>query len=216
MDANYLVVDEISVTYPDGFVAVESLTLRLRRGEIVGLVGPSGSGKSTLLRAIAGLEPVSAGRILLAGVDCSRVPTHRRSVGMVFQDGQLFPHYSVGRNIAYGLPRHRRDPHGEVVNELLDLVGLTGFNDRAVTTLSGGQAQRVALVRTLAPAPQIVLFDEPLSSLDTALKRDLAADIRRVLRARETTAIYVTHDETEAQQVADRVVDLRQLQASRP
>ena len=211
-----ITLTDVSVTYPDGFVAVTGVNLSVSRGEIVALTGPSGSGKSTLLRAVAGLVPVSSGAVAIDGHDQAGIPPHRRGVGMVFQNGQLFPHYSVGGNIAYGLPRRQRNPHGERVNELLELVGLSGFNDRDVATLSGGQAQRVALARTLAPQPRVVLFDEPLSSLDADLKRDLAADIRRIVTQVGETALYVTHDNSEAEIVADRVVALASLQSPEP
>lgn len=198
----------LAVAYPDGSVPVTRADLDLAPGEIVALLGPSGSGKSTVLRGIAGLEDVPAGTVELAGRDVTAVPTHRRGVGMVFQDGQLFPHRTVARNVAYGVEaagwdRSRRDAR---VAELLELVDLAALADRPVQTLSGGQAQRVALARSLAPSPAVLLLDEPLSALDADLRTRLAADIRTVLRAEGVSAVVVTHDAAEAAVMADRTV----------
>ncbi|MCI7552190.1 MAG: ABC transporter ATP-binding protein [Actinomycetaceae bacterium] len=205
---------DVSVTYPNGFTPVHAFNLKVSRGEIVGLLGPSGSGKSTVLRAIAGLEPISDGTILIDGEDASDIPTHRRSTGMVFQDAQLFPHRSVGKNIAYGLEAHGipRAQRQARVLEMLQLVELGGYENRAITTLSGGQAQRVALARSLAPEPRVLLLDEPLSALDRDLRESLAHQLRRILKETGTSAVYVSHDENEAHIVTDRVV---RLQSSR-
>ena len=174
-------------------------------GEVVALLGASGSGKSSLLRAVAGLEDVAAGEVAWDGRSMVRVPVHKRGFGLMFQDGQLFEHRDVGSNIAYGLTGLPRAQRGERVREMLELVGLPGFERRRVTTLSGGQAQRVALARALAPAPRLLLLDEPLSALDRALREQLATDVRTILRRGGTTALYVTHDQDEAMTVADRV-----------
>ena len=174
-------------------------------GEVVALLGASGSGKSSLLRAVAGLEDVAAGEVAWDGRSMVRVPVHKRGFGLMFQDGQLFEHRDVGSNIAYGLTGLPRAQRGERVREMLELVGLPGFERRRVTTLSGGQAQRVALARALAPAPRLLLLDEPLSALDRALREQLATDVRTILRQGGTTALYVTHDQDEAMTVADRV-----------
>ncbi|TFH51371.1 ABC transporter ATP-binding protein [Actinomyces viscosus] len=185
--------------------AVDGVDLEVSAGEVVALLGASGSGKSSLLRAVAGLEDVAGGEVAWDGRDMVRVPVHKRGFGLMFQDGQLFEHRDVGGNIAYGLtglPRARRD---ERVREMLQLVGLPGFERRRVTTLSGGQAQRVALARALAPAPRLLLLDEPLSALDRALREQLSTDVRAILRRGGTTALYVTHDQDEAMTVADRV-----------
>jgi len=202
---------DVAIRYPDGSTPVQGVDLDVAAGEIVALVGASGSGKSTVLRGIAGLEDVVAGTVELDGGDVAAVPTHRRGVGMVFQDGQLFPHRSVGRNVAYGLEsagwdRARRRVR---VAAMLDLVGLAELADRPVQRLSGGQAQRVALARSLAPNPRVLLLDEPLSALDADLRRRLAEDIRAVLRAAGTTGVVVTHDLGEAAVMADRTVRLR-------
>ena len=158
------------------------------------------------LRAVDGVDlEVAAGEVAWGGRSMVRVPVHKRGFGLMFQDGQLFEHRDVGSNIAYGLtglPRARRD---ERVREMLELVSLPGFERRRVTTLSGGQAQRVALARALAPAPRLLLLDEPLSALDRALREQLATDVRAILREGGTTALYVTHDQDEAMTVADRV-----------
>ncbi|WP_421735354.1 ABC transporter ATP-binding protein [Cellulomonas sp.] len=179
--------------------AVDGVSLTVAPGSVVALLGPSGCGKSSLLRAVAGLEPLAAGTVEWDGVSVAGVPVHRRGFGLMFQDGQLFAHRSVGGNVAYGLPR------GSSVAPLLELVGLGGYEDRAVATLSGGERQRVALARALAPAPRLLLLDEPLSALDRALRERLAVDLRAALVATGTTAVFVTHDQDEAFSVADRV-----------
>ena len=208
-----LSVENICVDYrlPDRVVhAVSDVSFTLEHGHILGLLGASGSGKSTLLRAIAGLEPVKSGRVIMGGHDITRVPTHKRGIGMVFQRGELFPHRNVGRNIAYGLEMAgvpRRD-RVERVEELLELVGLAGYAERPIDTLSGGQAQRVALARTLAPRPGLVLLDEPLSALDKKLRERLAVDVRSILKASGTAAIFVTHDPEEATTVSDSIVEM--------
>lgn len=207
-----LEVEGAVVSYPSraGRVrAVDDVTLAVATGEVVALIGPSGCGKSSLLRAVAGLEPLDAGRVLWDGADVSGVPVHRRGFGLMFQDGQLFPHRDVGGNVAYGLPGTpfgvSKSTRQDRVTQMLALVGLDGYERRPVGTLSGGQAQRVALARSLAPAPRLLLLDEPLSSLDRRLREDLALDVGRVLREAGTTSLYVTHDHDEAFAVADRV-----------
>ena len=199
-----LSVRGLAVTYGD-LRAVDGVDLEVAAGEVVALLGASGSGKSSLLRAVAGLEDVAAGEVAWAGRSMVRVPVHKRGFGLMFQDGQLFEHRDVGSNIAYGLTGLPRAERGERVREMLELVGLPGFERRRVTTLSGGQAQRVALARALAPAPRLLLLDEPLSALDRALREQLATDVRTILRRGGTTALYVTHDQDEAMTVADRV-----------
>ena len=199
-----LSVRGLAVTYGD-LRAVDGVDLEVAAGEVVALLGASGSGKSSLLRAVAGLEDVAAGEVAWAGRSMVRVPVHKRGFGLMFQDGQLFEHRDVGSNIAYGLTGLPRAQRGERVREMLGLVGLPGFERRRVTTLSGGQAQRVALARALAPAPRLLLLDEPLSALDRALREQLATDVRTILRRGGTTALYVTHDQDEAMTVADRV-----------
>lgn len=199
-----LSVRGLAVTYGD-LRAVDGVDLEVVAGEVVALLGASGSGKSSLLRAVAGLEEVAVGEVAWDGRNVVRVPVHKRGFGLMFQDGQLFEHRDVGGNIAYGLTGLPRAQRGERVREMLELVGLPGFERRRVTTLSGGQAQRVALARALAPAPRLLLLDEPLSALDRALREQLATDVRTILRRGGTTALYVTHDQDEAMTVADRV-----------
>ncbi len=203
--------------------AVDGVDLEIARGDVLGLLGPSGCGKSSLLRAVAGLEPLTAGSVAWGEEPLTAVPTHRRGFGLMFQDGQLFPHRDVGGNVADGL---RGTPWGASraarearVGEVLELVGLAGYERRAVATLSGGQAQRVALARSLAPSPRLLLLDEPLSSLDRRLREDLVIELGRVLRTAGTTALYVTHDHDEAFTVADRVavmLDGRLAQVATP
>jgi thiamine transport system ATP-binding protein len=207
-----LIVDGLSVTYPGSppVRAVNDVSLHIDRGEIVALVGPSGCGKSSLLGAIVGTITPSAGVIRFNGADVTATPVHLRGFGMVFQDGQLFPHRSVTRNIAFGLevggvPREERAAR---VAELLELVGLSRLGTRAVAELSGGERQRVALARSLAPRPSLLALDEPLSSLDAHLRERLAIEVRDILRAAGTTAIVVTHDRSEARVMASRLIEM--------
>jgi thiamine transport system ATP-binding protein len=192
---------------------LDGVDLHVGPGEVVGLLGPSGSGKSTLLRVIAGLLVPEAGRVRWDGQDLSRVPPHRRRFGLVFQDHQLFPHRDVGANVGFGLmvAGQPKDQVRVRVSELLDLVGLSGFERRRVTELSGGEAQRVALARALAPEPRLLLLDEPLGALDRELHDRLAADLRTLLKEIGMAGVHVTHDREEAEIVADRVVSLDEL-----
>ena len=213
-----LKVDQVVVRYGE-VTAVDHLTVAVAPGEIVAVIGASGSGKSSLLRAVAGLEPLAAGRVSWDGVDQSTVPTHKRGFAVMFQDGQLFPHLDVGANVGYALYKRRRRDREPRVAELLDLVGLPGYQERAIDELSGGQAQRVALARSLAAEPRLLLLDEPLSALDVGLREHLAEVLAAGLRATGTPAMYVTHDQDEAFTVADRVAVLergRLLQIDTP
>lgn len=202
-------VDGVTVRFGPRTV-LDRVSLEVRAGEVVALLGPSGSGKSTLLRVIAGLLSPDDGRVIVADRDVTHAPAHRRDVGFVFQDEQLFPHRDVATNIGFGLRMQRR-PEQEVrarVDELLDLVGLHGFEHRSVVELSGGEAKRVALARALAPRPRVLLLDEPLTGLDADLHARLLLELRRVLTSEHVTALHVTHDRAEAQAIADRVVRL--------
>lgn len=207
-----LTISHLTVHYPGAAEpAVRDVDLTLAAGEVVALLGPSGCGKSSLLRAVAGLETPAAGTIAWDGADLAAVPTHERGFGLMFQEGQLFPHRTVGGNVAFGLemakmPRAQRQAR---VAELLDLVGLAGYAGRRVATLSGGEQQRVALARSLAPRPVLLLLDEPLSALDRHLRERLGSELSEILRATGTTALYVTHDQDEAFAVADRVALMR-------
>jgi len=181
-------------------------------GETVCLLGASGSGKSTLLRIIAGLEQPEQGQVRWAGQDLGPVPTHKRFFGLVFQDYALFPHLDVSENVAFGL-RMLVLSQSEIklrVAEILDKVNMSGFADRNITDLSGGEQQRVALARAMAPNPRLLMFDEPLGALDRSLREELMVEIRRVLRASGVPAIYVTHDQEEASYLADRVLLLHE------
>jgi thiamine transport system ATP-binding protein len=190
---------------------VDAATLSVERGEIVALLGPSGCGKSSLLGAIVGIVPVTGGTVSWDGQDLTATPVHRRNFGLVFQDGQLFPHRSVARNVSFGLemakvPRAQQDQR---VQEMLELVGLASYGARDVTELSGGERQRVALARSLAPGPRLLCLDEPMSSLDSELRGRLAVEVRDILIAAGTTAIVVTHDAGEAEVMSTRIVRMR-------
>ena len=204
----FLEISHLSVHYPGGQgAAVDAVSLGLGAGEIGVLIGPSGCGKTSLLRAIAGLEPAAAGQIRLAGELVSDVGLHvapqDRRIGMVFQDYALFPHLSVGANVAFGLqalPKARRQ---ERVARMLELVGLAQSVEQYPHQLSGGQQQRVALARALAPQPQLLLLDEPFSNLDVELRERLAHELRAILKAAGATALFVTHDQLEAFAIGD-------------
>ena len=189
--------------------AVESLSLSVHEGELLTLLGPSGCGKTTTLRLLAGLERPDAGTISVRGDVVAGegvfVQPDDRDIGLIFQDFALFPHLSVGENVAYGI-RHRSDDEiDQRVGELLDLVNLSGYRDHAPDALSGGQRQRVALARSLAPEPDVLLLDEPFSNLDVGLRREMREEVRRILKEAGVTAISVTHDQEEALSISDRV-----------
>ena len=199
--------------FGSGNRVLDDVSLSVAAGDVVALLGPSGSGKSTLLRVIAGIITPDSGRIAVHGVDVTGLPTHRRGVGMVFQDNQLFPHMSVLDNVAFG-PRMAGAPRAERAERAarwLRRVGLAGFDGRRVTDLSGGEAKRVALARTLAAEPAVVLLDEPLTGLDRELHDRLVVDLAELLRDAEATALLVTHDHDEAATIADRTVQLAEL-----
>ena len=188
-------------------VALDDISLELESGTMLALLGPSGCGKTTALRLISGFERPDSGTIEVSGrrvaSASAMVPPERRRVGLVFQDLALFPHLSVRRNVAYGI---RRDPdHAVRTDELLEMVGLPGDGDRMPHELSGGMQQRVALARALAPRPDVLLLDEPFSSLDQAMRTQLRAEVRQILRDARQSAIFVTHDQGEALTVADKV-----------
>ena len=188
-------------------VALDDLHLRVAPGEVVMVLGPSGSGKSTLLRSVAGLQALDGGRVLLDGADQAGVPPHRRGVGLMFQDHALFPHLDVGDNVAFGLRMQGRPRHEvtSLVAEHLGLVGLGSAARRAIHTLSGGEQQRVALARALAPAPRVLLLDEPLGSLDRPRREQLVGELRDLFGRLGTTVLAVTHDHAEAFALGDRV-----------
>ncbi|MEU9013200.1 ABC transporter ATP-binding protein [Streptomyces sp. NPDC048479] len=191
--------------------ALDAVDLEVAEHEIVCVLGPSGSGKSTLLRIVAGLQAADGGRVLLSGADQAGVPVHRRGVGLMFQDHQLFPQRDVGGNVAFGLRMHGagRDEQARRVGELLELVGLPAAQRRAVASLSGGEQQRVALARALAPQPRLLMLDEPLGQLDRGLRERLVVELRGLFGRLGTTVLAVTHDQGEAFALADRVVVMR-------
>lgn len=189
-------------------VAVNDVSLDLPSKKLITLLGPSGCGKTTTLRLVAGLEPVTSGRIEIGGADVTHMPANRRPITMVFQSYALFPHLSVFENIAYGLKNVRMPQHEieRTVPEVLELVGLRGLEGRGSAQLSGGQQQRVALARALVMRPEVLLLDEPLSNLDAKLRKQLRQEIRSLQQRLETTALYVTHDQSEALALSDIIV----------
>ncbi|MEU6946122.1 ABC transporter ATP-binding protein [Streptomyces sp. NPDC046316] len=205
-----LTIEQATVRFGER-AALDSVDLEVADHEIVCVLGPSGSGKSTLLRAVSGLQALDDGRVLLGGADQTGVPVHRRGVGLMFQDHQLFPQRDVGGNVAFGLRMHgvERAERDERVRELLELVGLPGASGRAVASLSGGEQQRVALARALAPRPRLLMLDEPLGQLDRGLRERLVVELRGLFGRLGTTVLAVTHDQGEAFALADRVVVMR-------
>jgi thiamine transport system ATP-binding protein len=210
MPTAFLQVKGLTKRYGDGW-ALDGISLEAEKGQVVAILGPSGCGKSTLLRLIAGLESPNSGTVLCEGESQDRVPPYRRGFGLMFQDYALFPHLDVAQNVAFGLrmsgwPAARQK---ERVNEMLDLVNLSGYQARKVHTLSGGEQQRVALARSLAPSPRLLMLDEPLGALDAALRKDLLGELRTILGRIGVTTLYVTHDQEEALAVASRIVLMR-------
>ncbi|AKS31411.1 ABC transporter ATP-binding protein [Mycolicibacterium goodii] len=187
--------------------ALDNVSLHIEPGQMVALLGPSGCGKTTLLRAIAGLNPIDRGAIRIGDRDVTMVPARLRPIGMVFQHYALFPNMTVAENISFPLTirKQRRAQRAQRVGELLELIGMTALAERYPNQLSGGQQQRVALARALAPEPDVLLLDEPLAALDAAIRNDLRDEIRRIQHRVGTTAVFVTHDQSEAMAVADRV-----------
>jgi len=192
--------------------ALVDVSFNLPEGETVAVLGPSGCGKSTLLNLIAGLEQPDDGNIFWGEQHLASIPPHQRNFGLMFQDYALFPHLNVYENLAFGLRMAHWQPeqiHNRV-NTLLELINLRGFEKRDVTSLSGGEQQRVALARSLAPQPRLLMLDEPLGALDRTLREHLLAEMRQILRQMRQTAIYVTHDQEEAFVIADRILVMNQ------
>jgi thiamine transport system ATP-binding protein len=191
--------------------ALDDVELEVEEGDVMAILGPSGCGKSTLLRVTAGLEPPDAGTVVWDGADVTQVPVHQRRFGLMFQGFALFPHKTVGQNVAFGL-RMQGVERAEIdrrVRQALEWVGMAGYAPRRIEGLSGGEQQRVALARTLAPEPGLVMLDEPLGALDRNLRERLVGEIRDILATRASTALYVTHDHTEAATVGDRMAIMR-------
>ncbi|MCY4071924.1 MAG: ABC transporter ATP-binding protein [Chloroflexi bacterium] len=201
-----LQLKDLSHAY-DEAVSLRNVNLRVAKDEIVCLLGPSGCGKTTLLRIVAGLISDYEGDVLLDGRDLRRLAAHERGFGLMFQDFALFPHMSVSDNIAYGLRRRRMAPTDIAlrVELMLDQVGLGAYGERDIGTLSGGEQQRVALARSLAPEPNLLMLDEPLGSLDALLRDKLALELREIIKGTGLSALYVTHDHREAYAIADRI-----------
>ena len=229
-----LQLKNITKTYPDRAksasdrhhsLVLDNVDLTLERGELLGLLGPSGCGKTTLLRVVAGFESISSGVVITAGKivcsNCDFIAAEKRKTGMVFQDYALFPHLTVAENIAFGLKNQSQyvkavfsnktnNKIARRVSEVLDLVGLSGLEKRYPHQLSGGQQQRISLARALAPQPALILLDEPLSNLDVQVRHRLRAEIRAILKAAGTSAIFVTHDREEALAISDKIAVMRQ------
>jgi len=201
-------VQQISVQYQQ-HTAVDKVGFALQQGEVGCLLGPSGCGKTSILRAIAGFEPITSGSITLGQQRLAdphkNLPPQQRKVGMVFQDFALYPHLTVWDNVAFGITNQSKQAQTERVASLLSLVGLETFKDQYPHQLSGGQQQRVALVRALAPSPELLLMDEPFSNLDITLRQSLAEELRQIVKAANITTILVTHDQTEAFAMADSI-----------
>ncbi len=214
MTSPFLEISQLSFRVPGNALPIfDQLSLDVAEREIVAILGPSGSGKSSLLRTVCGLHSPSNGSITLRGTDITNSAPHQRNIGMVFQGTFLFPHLTVGENIAYGLKMKQfsKESRKQRVDEMLNLVHLANFSNRDVSHLSGGEAARVAIARALAPSPQILLLDEPLTGLDEQLRVDLAKDLREALTASHITSILVTHDRNEAAIIADRIVRFADL-----
>ena len=204
-----LVLKQIEKSYPEFDL---DLTFSAEKGELLTLLGPSGCGKTTTLHLIAGFITPASGALLIDGEDVTKQAPHLRNLGVVFQDYALFPNMRVFGNIAFGLHMHgwTRDSIEERVQYLLDMVRLSGYEDRIVTQLSGGEQQRVALARALAPEPRLLLLDEPLSALDAKLRRDLRLEIKHIQRELDLTTVYVTHDQEEALAISDHIVVMQE------
>ena len=202
-----VIFERVTKRYGD-VTAVDDVSFRVAQGELVTLLGPSGCGKTTTLRMVAGLEAVSAGRVIIEGADVTLRAANERDVSMVFQSYALFPHMSVLENVCYGPMSMRVDraKAREIASAKLAMLGLTGLEDRLPSELSGGQQQRVAVARSLVLEPKVLLFDEPLSNLDAKLRRRVREEIRELQQQLKLTVLYVTHDQEEALAVSDRII----------
>jgi len=211
MKSAFLSIDHVSVRHSNSSTdALGDLSFDVAAGEVIGVLGSSGSGKTTLLRAISGLQSVSTGNVVLDGVDITKTPTHLRGIGLMFQEHALFPHLDVDDNVSFGLRMAKmpKPDRSERVAEVLELVGLAGFGSRDIASLSGGERQRVALARTIAPSPLLLLLDEPMGSLDRVLRDRLVSELGDLINRLGLTVVYVTHDRSEAFELADRIAVL--------
>jgi spermidine/putrescine transport system ATP-binding protein len=207
MSAVAISLEDVRKSYGTADAAVDGVTIAIREGEFFSLLGPSGCGKTTTLRMIAGFVSPDAGRVVLQGRDVTTVPANRRPVNMVFQHYALFPHMSVYDNVAFGLKMAKvpRSAHRERVEQMLEVVELTGYERRHIRNLSGGQQQRVALARALVNRPAALLLDEPLGALDVKLRKQMELELKRIQADLGTTFVYVTHDQDEALAMSDRI-----------
>ena len=203
---SYLEINNLQKDYSDFIL---SLSFSVEKGELVTILGPSGSGKSTLLSLISGIESVDKGEIKIDGKDITKLPISKRGISMVFQDFSLFPGMNTKKNIEYGMKEKNSKKRDQKTEELLNTIGLPGYGKRKVTTLSGGEAQRVALARSIASEPDILLLDEPLSALDAPLRKKLRGSIRAIHDAFSTTMLYVTHDREEAFAISDKILIMK-------
>lgn len=211
MKSAFLSIDHVSVRHLNSSDdALCDISFDVGAGDVIAVLGSSGSGKTTLLRVISGLQTVSTGNVVLDGVDITNTPPHLRGIGLMFQEHALFPHLNVGDNVAFGLrmPKMPKPDRSERVAEVLELVGLAGFGSRDIASLSGGERQRVALARTIAPSPLLLLLDEPMGSLDRVLRDRLVFELRELIDRLGLTVVYVTHDRSEAFELADRIAVL--------
>ena len=206
-DSAILSIRDLRVAFEDGFVALGGVSIDIGHNEFVTLLGPSGCGKTTLLRCIGGFQQPTSGQILYKGQDIAGLPPYKRNVNTVFQRYALFPHLNVEQNVAFGpdLRGEDRKQTAAAVQEMLRLVGLTGFGKRRIASLSGGQQQRVAIARALINHPDVLLLDEPLGALDLKLRREMQLELARIQRESGITFIFVTHDQEEALTMSDRV-----------
>ncbi len=199
----FLELDQVCIDFPD--FKIEDVSFKLDKGKLLVLLGHSGSGKTSLIQSICGIIPVSQGKILMNQLCINEQPIHKRKIGMVFQDFALFPHLNVAENIAFGLKLKKNRNVKQRVGELLELIELKDYEKRKVYQLSGGEKQRIALARTLASEPEVILFDEPMSALDESLRDRLRTTIKSIIRYMNLTTIYVTHDQNEAFFLADYI-----------
>jgi len=206
--SDFVLLENLTLAYGKT-IAVEGLNLSINKGELITLLGPSGCGKTTTMRAIAGLMPLRGGKVWIDGNDVSRRPPSKRQVGLVFQSYALFPHLSVFENVAFGLRLRSESNLKQKVMAGLEMVGLSEFADRHPTDLSGGQQQRVALARSVVMKPKVLLLDEPLSNLDARLRLEMRTELQRLQKDTGITMVFVTHDQSEALALADRIVLMR-------